>query len=540
MSPQDGEQLLARILGEERVAAEGEAAREICALLQNLPLAVEITAQRLHSRPRRRLADMAQRLHNVQDRLDLAISDRAVRTSFMVSWESLDNALRRAFALLGVFGGRTFDAPALAYLAELDVYTTEDRLFALTALSLLTEEAEDRYRQHPLLADFAREQLGDDRNALRRMAAYYLAFAQEYQTDYSMLQPEWENMMAGMRAAYTLQEWPLVLEYAETLTGPWFTRARYSEAREAYPLAHEAAELLKNQDALALCLLRWGQACIEQYDYDEAQGFLAASMHLYETQGNVPGIANVKYHLARIAIELANYAEAEQLLNTSYQLHEQVGDNPGLAADIYQQALIFYRRGELDKSEALCKRALAKQEAAGDRLGSLPTLRLLADIALEQKNYNGAESYCQQALNLSNDLQNRGELAATYYGLTVVARLQEKYEIAKVYAEKALELCEWTGNRGFQAVTLYELSQIHANAQNYPLALSNGSKSIQLLRELKDSYNLVNILRYVGDIHRNLKQQEQARLLWAEALTLAEVQKHPLLNQLQQRLAYIA
>ena len=105
-------------MGEERVNAELAAARQICTLLQNLPLAVEITAQRLLSRPRRRLSDIAERLENVDERLDLAVSDRAVRTSFMVSWESLDSNLRRIFALLGVFAGRSFQAEALAAIAE--------------------------------------------------------------------------------------------------------------------------------------------------------------------------------------------------------------------------------------------------------------------------------------------------------------------------------------------------------------------------------------------------------------------------------------
>ncbi|MCA9931737.1 MAG: hypothetical protein KC419_24810, partial [Anaerolineales bacterium] len=82
LSQENGRLLLMHILGEQRVEAEPEAAAAICTLLQNLPLAVEITAQRLKSRPRRLLADMAQRLQAEQDRLSLlAISDRAIRTS---------------------------------------------------------------------------------------------------------------------------------------------------------------------------------------------------------------------------------------------------------------------------------------------------------------------------------------------------------------------------------------------------------------------------------------------------------------------------
>ncbi|HRW04611.1 MAG TPA: BTAD domain-containing putative transcriptional regulator, partial [Caldilineaceae bacterium] len=334
MTPQDGEQLLTRILGEERVHPEADAARQICTLLQNLPLAVEIAAQRLRSRPRRRLVDMATRLQDTQERLDLAISDRAVRTSFLVSWESLDNEQRRIFALLGLFGGRSFAAPALAYIAELDLYTTEDRLFTLTALSLLNEEESDdetavRYRQHPLLADFAREQLGDSRAMALRLAHYYLSFAEDERMNYAALQPEWENLMVGLQTAHALAEWQVVIAYAEALTEPWFTRARYTEARHAYALAQEAAEKSGNDQALILCLSRLAQALIEQDDYSSAKKLLERCKSLCEKTGDLAGAAVAYYLLGRGAVEQGEYNEAELALAMSQQLYRDQADTTG-------------------------------------------------------------------------------------------------------------------------------------------------------------------------------------------------------------------
>ena len=176
LSPENGRLLLTSILGETRTNQETEAASEICQLLENHPLAVEITAQRLKSRPRRRLADMANRLRDEKQRLSvLSISDQEVRASFAVSWQALDAAHRRIFALLGLFNGRSFTAEAIAHIAELDLYTTEDQLFALSALSLIREEGKARYNQHPLLADFAREQMGDNvRVENGRFSNYFL------------------------------------------------------------------------------------------------------------------------------------------------------------------------------------------------------------------------------------------------------------------------------------------------------------------------------------------------------------------------------
>jgi DNA-binding SARP family transcriptional activator/predicted negative regulator of RcsB-dependent stress response len=536
LTAEAGIRLLARILGEERVAAEPEAAHNICTLLQHLPLAVEITAQRLVSRPRRRLADMAERLRTVNERLDLSISDRAVRTSFEVSWEALDTNLRRVFALLGVFEGRAFEVSALAHIAGLDRYTAEDRLFALTALSLVSEEAENRYRQHPLLADFACEQIGENTLPFVDMALYYLQFAEQNRTNYPALRPEWENLMAGVQTAHRLGQWPLVLNFAEVLTQAWFVRARYTQARQGYALAQVAAESLGDRQALATVLLRWGQACVEQDDYEEAKELVTASLQWYQQIEHEAGIADAEYMLGRIAVEQGEYHQAERHLLTSRQIREQLGDTTGIAATLYQEALLSYRRTLYDRAKELCEQALAMQHRAGDEAGTLPTLRLLVDVALEQQAYAAANAYCQQALTLCERLQDRGELAATYYSAAVVARFQQQLEQAQRYAEQAMELCRWMGNRNFLALTLYELSRIKTSLGELDQAVQIGLESLQLTRELGHEFSLVYSLRHLGDLYRALGQHDEAHALWQEALSLTEGQDHPLAAELRLRL----
>jgi tetratricopeptide (TPR) repeat protein len=526
--------LLTRILGEERVAKEAQAAQTICMLLRNLPLAVEITAQRLVSRPRRRLADMAERLRNVNERLDLSISDRAVRTSFQVSWESLDANLRRVFALLGVFEGRSFEVRALGHITGLDRYTAEDRLFALTALSLVGEESGDRYRQHSLLADFACEQLGENTIPFVDMALYYHQFVEQNRTNYTTLRPEWENLMAGMTTAHRLGQWPLVLAYADALTQAWFTRARYAQARQGYALAQDAALATQDEQALATMLLRWGRACLEQDDFAEAQSLLTEGLRWATQTGFVAGSAEAYYGLGRIAVEQGDYDQAATWLLQSRQLCTQLGDEAGVAATLYQTALLNYRLSQFDQAKALCEEALAIQIRVGDQPGSLPTLRLLADVALEQELYDAADAYCQEALKLCEQLQDRGELAATYYSLAVVARFQNRLELAQSFAEKALELCRWMGNRNFAALTLYELSRIHYIRQEFEQAIAVGKEALTLTRELRLDFSLIYNLLHLGYAHHELGRASAACGFWREGLALAEAQNHPLLGELRQ------
>jgi DNA-binding SARP family transcriptional activator/tetratricopeptide (TPR) repeat protein len=536
LDPEDSRQLLAGILGEGRVIAEAEAAREISALLQNLPLAVEITAQRLASRPRRRLADMADRLRNVRNRLnELVISDRAVRTSFEVSWELLDDSLRRVFSRLAVFGGRSFTAEALAYVAELQTEEAEDELSSLLDLSLLAEEGESRYQQHPLLVDFAVEKVDGEPLALARMASYYQNFAQQHQQDYAALRPEWENLMGGMSVAQEQGNWPLVLAYTDSLKGAWFARGRYTEARQGFTWAREAALALGDEEHLAACLLTWAQASLEQNAYDEAEDLLREGGRVYDRQGNEVGVADAQYHLARIALERGRYGEAEELLLAGRAIRERLGDRMGVAATFYQQARVCFRRGVYDEAERLGKEALGIQEEAEDTAGLMRTLRLLTETALTKKDRETAATYCQRILPLCETRQDNVELAAAYYVLGINCRFQGELELASKHAEQSVLLFRQMGDRKSQAHVLYELSLIYEGLEKYDAALEFCSKSLDLLRELRDDLGITNDLLQLGDLLTHLNENEKARQVWQEALAKAKALNHLLLIELLQR-----
>lgn len=152
--------LLTRIIGAERVAGQENFATEICQLLGHLPLALDITAHRLVSRPQWTLAEMAERLRAEMKRLDeLQLADRAVRATFAASWDVLNDAQKHVLAHVGVFNARSFTAPALIHVAAVEEQQGKEILDELVGLSLLWLEKLTRYRQHPLLADFSREKL---------------------------------------------------------------------------------------------------------------------------------------------------------------------------------------------------------------------------------------------------------------------------------------------------------------------------------------------------------------------------------------------
>jgi tetratricopeptide (TPR) repeat protein len=535
-------QLFRRILGPKRVEAEAQAAADIAQLLMHHPLALEIAARRLVSRPRWQLADLAERLRDEKQRLnELSIGDKAVRASFTISWEALDPILRQTFTHLAVFEGRAFTAPALAAVAELDKRQAADRLGLLAALSWVTEEGTVHYRQHLLLADFARERLSQDpaesAASFIRMADYYLQFARKRPTAYAELEAEWDNLTAGMRVAHEHGQWQTVLDYADALNGPWFTCGHFSDARQGYARACAAARALNDQHALAQQLCLWGRACIEQSDYAEAEEYLKESLGIGRLFTEQALAGDALYYLGWLEAERANYSTSQAHLQASRAIREQLGDSAGIAATLHREAKNYYELGQYAEAKHLGQRVLDNAAAVQIKT-HIKTLRVLADVHMAEKDYIQAEALSQTALQLCEASQDRIELALVLYSLATIAHYQNLASVAQTYAERSLEIFIRIGDRKSQAQVLYLLGANYADQGDYAGAFKVGQHSLQLCQELEDVWGMIYVRLFLGGISKQLHDPAGAHAQWQIALTQAEglTASHPLVETLRERL----
>jgi tetratricopeptide (TPR) repeat protein/transcriptional regulator with XRE-family HTH domain len=191
LPPPQAVELLGKIVGPDRLAAEPEAARAIAALCGYLPLALRIAGARLAGKPHWRLQRLADRLVAHHRRLDeLATGDLEVRASVALSYQGLGEVERRGFRLLGLLEVPDFAPWMLSALLDVPAPEAEDVAERLADAQLLDTVGEDaagqiRYRFHDLLRLFARERLAEEdtpatrRAALERTLQTYFTTAQE-------------------------------------------------------------------------------------------------------------------------------------------------------------------------------------------------------------------------------------------------------------------------------------------------------------------------------------------------------------------------
>jgi tetratricopeptide (TPR) repeat protein len=156
----DAVALLTRIVGENRVDANPDAATEIVGLCGYLPLAIDITGRTLPASGN--LAELRDRLKDRQARLD------PIRTALMVSYDVLEPLDQRLLRFLALPQVPDFTAWMVAALLDVPADTAKARLDHLVRVSLVRVRADRdacglvRYDLHDRVREFAGELLDQD------------------------------------------------------------------------------------------------------------------------------------------------------------------------------------------------------------------------------------------------------------------------------------------------------------------------------------------------------------------------------------------
>lgn len=542
LTPENSRQLLANYVGAERVDKEREAADRICALVQHLPLAIAIAGGYLNSRPRRPLTSFVDQLQSETDRLGLDHADREVRASISISWQGLDEVQKRIFSTLGVFDGRDFSAAASAAVAEMDYYQALDRLDDLVRLSLLQHCGDLRYQQHALLADFAKVKLGREKAVYQKLAAYFLNFARNAFEDYTVLSQEWDNLRAGVETAYRQRMWQEVIDYTNVLREPWFRHGRYSQAREAFAYAQEAAMTLEDEAALTDTWLYLGEACMEQGDFDEAWNWLEKSLNEFREQGNQLKVAINQTYLARIGTNIAknreDFKEASSRLAESLSIYRELNDQHGVAFLLYRQARLAYRSSQIGEGLELCQEAISLFEYLDDPIGLCRVLRWGTFLALELGLSDKAADWGNRAYALAKECGDTSELAMAYLNLGRIYLHLEEIEDAQEMLNESLSRLKIIGDRYNLTSVYYWLCLVFRSKEAYVQGLQVGERCLRINTEIGDLTGVAWIKLRIGDCLFGLNKMTEAHKSWEESLLLAtELESSELITLAENRLS---
>jgi predicted ATPase/DNA-binding SARP family transcriptional activator len=531
------QQTARRVRARFALAEEQQHVIRICQLVEGLPLGLELAASWVRVMSCREIAEQIERNLDVLSAqlTDMPDRHRSARAVFEYSWSLLAPEEQQVFMRLAAFpGGFRREAAEKVAGAPLSL------LFTLVDKSLLRASATGRYDLHNLLHQFVAEKAAQSSQAAvlqTRLLDYYLDYARQHQHDYAALEEERSNLMTCLETARNNWQAQIVLDYVEALGEMWSVRGHWSDARKGYDWACDAARAHDDDQALASYSQRWGQACIEQGDYQEAQTHLEESLQLNQLQGNDRLAAFTMCDLARIAIEKSDLEKATVLLGHCQTIFENLQDGEGMSEVLYRQAWIFYYRHQDEQAYQAAQQALQTEESLNNSRHCIRILCLLADVVAYGRNdYDEAEQYGLRAQKLCAELHDEAYHFTVLAHLADIHRLQGKLTEARHEAEQGYLLCTQMGDRKSQAQFLYRLSRIDYDNGLYDQAVRESQQSLKLCRQLGDKLGEVHIQDYLGQIFHKLGQEPEARQNWSEALLLAQALHHPLAETLRYRL----
>ncbi|QXJ23363.1 winged helix-turn-helix domain-containing protein [Actinomadura graeca] len=149
--------LLARILGEDVVAARPGAVERLAEMCGHLPLALRMAAATLVGRPQADVDAYVRgfRPGDLLAGLNAEGDEVATRAAFDLSYAELPPPLQATFRLVGRLPGPDFTPEAVAALAGVPVVVAARHLERLAKANLLQRRPGGRYHVHDLLRDYA-------------------------------------------------------------------------------------------------------------------------------------------------------------------------------------------------------------------------------------------------------------------------------------------------------------------------------------------------------------------------------------------------
>jgi DNA-binding SARP family transcriptional activator len=474
--------LLARLLGDERTAAEPYAIDEIIARCARLPLALAIVAARAATHPRFRLETLAAELRDSRGALDaLATGDAVTDVRAVLSWSyrtlSIDAA--RLFRLLGLHPGPDVAAPAAASLAGVASREARALLAELARAHLVAEHAPGRFTFHDLLRAYAAELActhdsdGDRTAAAHRLFDHYLHTAH---TAALVLDPYRDEVALAPAQAGVVPE--RIADLAQAMA--WFA-AEHPVLLAAIERATQGFDTHTWQLAWTLMdfLDRRGHWRDWVATHDTA---LAAARRLADRRAQTylhRGIANAYRRLGRDD-------DARAHLGRALDLFRELGDHAGQAHTHLGLSIMDERAGSYPDALDHAQRSLALYRTAGDRTGQARALNAVGWYHTLLGDHQQALSCCQQALTMNQELGDRLGQAGTWDSIGYAHHLLGDHQRAITCYRHALRLFESLGDLHYEAVTLDRLGDAYLAASDLDAARRVWEQALDLLAALGD------------------------------------------------------
>ena len=426
-----------------------DAIAELCARLDDLPLAVELAAARTTIlRPAQILERLGRSLDFLRGGRDLDPRQQTIRATIAWSYDLLTADEQALFARLSVFvGGCRLEAAEAVAAADLDV------LQSLVEKSLVRFSGE-RYRMLETIREFAAERLaasGELDDIRDRDVQWFAALVERAEPELERAdQDVWLDRLAeehdNIRAALGYAEGDLRLRLSGSMATFWWVHGDWTEGRRLLDGAL-ADPGVGDSRVRARALEGAAHLASRQLDNARASALATESLAICRRLGNGSGIARSLRVLGLIASGEGDADTFRRRTEESAAYARASGDVWALSMALNNLGYLALEANELEPAGRWFGEAIALAHDRGDHRSEAFFLENMALTELERGETARARDDFAASLRLSHRLGFVEVAATDLVGLAAVAASDGDAMRAARLLGGAERLLELTGGR---------------------------------------------------------------------------------------------
>lgn len=475
-------------------SSHAEAVSGLCALVEGLPLGLELAAGWMGSVTP---ADLLESLKARAGALGTSHANRAERHRTLgavvaYSWDRLTEEPRQVLAAVAGLAG-TFSSEAAGRIAS----ATPAVLGSLADRSLLERLPDGRWHLHEVVRQFAWEACcatpSRRDTVIQRRDAFYLGWLREI---------------------------------APRLDGPEEAGVLAQVERESpnLRLAWDSAARAGRLHALAAAAPAW-------FDYLEAkshnaEGIAAASVWLEAARasGDRLALAHAAYYLG---IFQRFAAMNEEALATLEEAIAESRSETSLASRIQAaRAFALLLLGRLDEAEPLAREALRLAEKTGEPTASASASRVLGLVLLQASRREEGRDCERRALAFAQQVGRPSLLAAAWNNLALAENHLGNHVAAEAGYQAALDHWRALGATVNVGRAMHNLGVVATRQGDHATALERYRAALVMLKKAGDRNLIALNLMSTGDALLRLGHPAEAREPCRQALEMAERDGH--------------
>jgi tetratricopeptide (TPR) repeat protein len=443
LTEHEAQELVAGIIGPDRVAAEPQAVVDLIRLCGRLPLALRIAAGRAAIHQSRNVAAVVAELTDDQARLDVlsrgADERTSVRSVLDWSYRRLSAEHARLFRQLGLHPGPDINPDAAAALVERDPINVHRLLEDLAETHLIESTEDGRYRFHDLLRVYAADQARrhdsttERDHALISLLTWYthaaiacdtLIFPAHHRIPRQVVQPA-HPVKLGDRAHA-------------------FAWARMEQDNLFFLFRHAADNELHDH----VILLAQGMRFLEDVPSrrDDKTEILDSALVAAQQCGDEIAEVWVRLNRAAIFIVRRQWGPAQADLDSALALNHHLADNAIGAGILNDLGWLHGRQGRFQDAKSLLLQALPLSQGIDSGRLEAVVEGNLSEVCVGLGDYHQALGHARRSLalrrqcgDLTGEANALHDLAAAWQGLG-------EHEHAITFARNALSLGRTASN----------------------------------------------------------------------------------------------